>query len=311
MAQPLRVEDPNRIFLITSRTIGSRLWFVNNPGLERAINSYLARYQELYEVEIFGWKLMGNHYHLVARFPKCNKADFMRAFNGIVARLTAAYVPSHDGGRLWGRRYSEQVLPEEADVTHWAYYCALNEVLSGLVSHPNQDTCYNSFYDSAIGIEREYTVFERMAYNEALRRGEEPDKEAYIKRYKLRFSRLPEFADLSPDEYRKRLLHLLKERLAEAHAERRAQGKWYPSRKTVKSIVPGARPKRTKKSHRYSLRPLVLTLSREARNAFLSMYFFIREQFIEASKLFRSGNRLVEFPTGTYPPQLAPALVGV
>lgn len=307
MAQPLRVEDPTRIFLITSRTIGSRLWFINNPGLEMAIGSYLARYQSLYEVEIFSFKIMGNHYHLIARFPKCNKSDFMRAFNGMVARLTGAYVPSHDGGRLWGRRYSEQVLPEEQDVTHWALYCALNEVLSGLVSDPNQDTCYNSFYDSANGIEREYKVFERMAYNEALRRGEEPDKAAYIKCYRLRFSRLPEFACLSEGEYRKKLLQVLKERLEEAHAERRAQGKWYPLRKVIKSIIPGARPKSTKKSHRYSLRPLVLTLSWEARNAFLNIYFLIRDQFLEASKLFRAGNRLVEFPSGTYPPRLAAA----
>lgn len=303
MAQPLRIEDKNRVFLITTRTIASRLWFVSNPELEIKVLSYLAKYQEQFEVELFAFVIMGNHYHLVARFPKCNKSNFMRAFNAIFARLTGEYVPSYHGGRLWARRFSEQVLAEECDITHWFYYCALNPVLSGLVSHPSQYKGYNSFDDAVKGRIRTFTIFERMAYNEAVRRGQNVTREQFMRNYSLKYSRLPEFDGLDNRSYTEALRKERLERNKEALKKLFSDGR-IPRSSAVAVTKPGSFPRKTKISHRYSFRPLVLSLSIEAKKAFLEIYFNLRNAYREASARFRAGNLLVEFPPGTYRPPI-------
>ena len=89
MAQPLSIESKDWVYFITTRTAGSRLWLVGNQGLENQILGYLGKYQQRYEAEIYGFILMGNHYHLMASFPKMNRALFMRDFNSAVARAVA------------------------------------------------------------------------------------------------------------------------------------------------------------------------------------------------------------------------------
>ncbi len=149
--------------------MSSRLWFINNQLLEERILSYLAKYQGKYGAILYSFKLMGNHYHMQAKFPKCNKASFMRSFNSIIAKLVAEHVNEFGEGKLWARRYSEQVLPRDEDVEHWFYYIALNEPLSGLSSSLKTENGYNSFSDSVAARVRKFKIFERSAYNEASR----------------------------------------------------------------------------------------------------------------------------------------------
>ena len=94
MTHPLRSEDKDAISFITNRTIGSRLWFINNKSLEDSILSYLAKYQKIYQVKLYALILMGNHYHLIAQFPNCNKSAFMQSFNSIIAKLVPEHVAS-------------------------------------------------------------------------------------------------------------------------------------------------------------------------------------------------------------------------
>ena len=100
MTHPLRSEDKDAISFITNRTIGSRLWFINNKSLEDSILSYLAKYQKIYQVKLYALILMGNHYHLIAQFPNCNKSAFMQSFNSIIAKLVPEHVASFDQGKL-------------------------------------------------------------------------------------------------------------------------------------------------------------------------------------------------------------------
>jgi hypothetical protein len=83
MAGIIKPEFPSEVVLITSRTILSRLWFKLTPQL---CDFFHARYQEIYEVEIYAFCLMGNHYHLLARFPKGNRVLFEGDFNSIISR---------------------------------------------------------------------------------------------------------------------------------------------------------------------------------------------------------------------------------
>ena len=133
MAEPLKINDPNEISLICNRTVLSKLWFVNNPSIENEVIGYLAKYQKDYGAILYGFILMGNHYHMIARFPRGNRHDFMRVFNRIFANILGRHSSDYEGGSVWKGRYRPQALLTPDDVTHWFYYLALNPISSGLV----------------------------------------------------------------------------------------------------------------------------------------------------------------------------------
>ena len=302
MAQPIRVEDPNSVFFLTTRTIGSKLWFVNNPTLDERILGYLAKYQSMFEVELFAFVIMGNHYHLIARFPQGNKASFMRAFNAIIAKLTAAHVPEFTDGKLWARRFSEQTLPRPEDIRHWFFYAALNPTLSGLTEDPLKYPAYNSFRDAVTQKKRSFMVFDKHGYTEAKRRGQDVSQSQFMETFTLRWSKLPGLLKLSSDEYRRLLYNEYRMRLTEAVNAADEAGKRFPPINLIKRTSPGTRPRHSKKSHRFSFRPLVLTLCYDAKTRFLNRYFTIVDQFKLAVSKLKSGIFDVIFPKGTYRP---------
>lgn len=75
-------------------------------------------------------------------------------------------------------------------------------------------------------------------------------------------------------------------------------------RKDWKDKQPGDVPFFTKTSTIDSHRPRILSKDRERRQKGLRWYFAILDRYMEASKAFREGNLLVEFPQGTYRPPM-------
>ena len=65
-SQPLGIECADYWSLVTSRTINSRLCFVNNPKLENHTLRHLARYLEKHGVDLYAFALMGNHHHTLS-----------------------------------------------------------------------------------------------------------------------------------------------------------------------------------------------------------------------------------------------------
>lgn len=302
MAQPLSYEDPSEVVLITSRTLLSQLWFINNPKLWEKVLGYLAKYAETYGVILYGFIIMGNHYHLIARFPRANRAKFMRSFKAMFAKLVPEYVPECPGGKIWARRYAWQVLPREADILYRFFYVALNPVSSGLHRDPDKYYTYNSFHNAIHGIEAQYVVFDRMGYNERLRFDQSAKKKDFMSTHTLKFARLPGFEHLGKDEYAKQLKVLKREKIAEAIEKRMASGKGFADPESLTKIRPGSMPHSTKRSKRYSFRPLVLTFCKETRKLFLEKYFTLLRAFREASRRYLGGDLNVIFPLGTYPP---------
>jgi len=109
----------------TTRTRCSELWFVNNQELEHAILGYAAKYRNRYGVKLYAFAIEGNHIQSPALFPKSNRAHFMRDLNSSVARAVPRYQKRHGGGRFWGRRYSVECLPANADVEEQFFYTVL------------------------------------------------------------------------------------------------------------------------------------------------------------------------------------------
>jgi hypothetical protein len=243
---------------------------------------------------------MGNHYHLLAKFPHMNRAQFMRSFNSVIAKLVSEHIPSFKEGRLWARRYSFQAVPRNEDILHWFQYLTLNPVSSGLCKNTNNYNSYNSYKDSLRDVRRTFKVLDRMQYNDKVRFNSKIRKKDFVKSYTLKYSRLPGFSKLSESEYVSIISNMNQVRRKEMIRERLEKGQGFASKEALRGARVGARPGKTKKSSRNSFRPLVLTLCKETKKAFLESYFILLKEFQDASKKFRKGVVDIVFPPGTY-----------
>ena len=305
MSQDLKIESPDRTYFITTRTQNSRLWFINARQLEERILAYLAKYQSDYKVILYNFILMGNHYHLSAQFPHANKSAFMRSFNSIIAKLTKSYCEAFEGGTLWARRYRDQALLEPSDIEHWCFYSALNPVSSGLTKRARDYSGYNSFSDGAAGKSRKFKIIDWADYNNRKRYNSRLTPDDCATEYHLTFSRLPGYEKFPPSAYRTLMNTKLECRQTKLVEERLKNGEGFSTKEFLKRTIAGAKPQSTKTSSRSTKRPLVLTLSANAREKYLEWYFGILNWFKEASKRYLLGVLDVQFPPGTYrPPRL-------
>jgi len=300
-SQPLRVECSERVQHITSRTAGSRLWFVNNFKLEERIQGFLGFYLEKYQVEIFAFKLMGNHYHLVARFPLENRAQFMRDFNARIAEAVRIIVPEYDhSGSFWQGRYACQALVTNEAVLEKFIYSALQPVASGLCP---QVSWYSTvcFVQSALSDRpRTFKYFDYRAYNAARRKDKKVKKRSFYRYYKVGYTRLPGYENLSQLQYYKKILGLIEDKRKDVMANH--SGTWM-TRKQLRMVAPGVKPVKTKKRER---QPLALGSCKEALKHWFEWYFSKVAQFREASAKFRRGILDTIFPSGTYHPPSIP-----
>lgn len=310
MSYHSRIETKDYASFMTTRSRNSELWFVNNKQLESRILAYLAKYASVYEVILYGFSIEGNHIHIVADFPKENRADFKRDLNSMIAKLVQRYCPTYPGGRFWERRYSCEIVPQHKDdIGDKFLYLALQVVQDGLVERISDYPGYNCFHDAVHGIGREHKVLDLTAYNRARRSNPNVPIAEFETTYTLSYQRIPGYEGLSQKEYVRELSAKLEERRVETVKRHLSEGKGFLGREGVRLIRPGTRPKRTKKSDRNTHRPRVLSVCPERRREGLEFYFDCYYKFKDASKKLRSGILDVIFPPGMYkPPHRPPAL---
>ena len=299
-SQPIRVEQPEMACLCTARFINSAIWIVNNAKLEERILGYLAKYVEKHGVILHAFVLMGNHYHMVARFPLANRSAFFKDFNARLAESVRELVPEFIGGPLLERRFTPQVLPLDSDVENYLLYCALQPVHHGLTERFSEYPSYNSFSDATAGKSRDLELLNQAKYNAARRRvGAKAKIKDFTTVYTLTYTRLPGYEHLSANEYKALMLSKIEQRRVEILKERRKEGKGFLGAKLVKKTRPGTLPRRTKKG---GMRPLILTSCAEIRSEFVSWYVKVVGWYRAASQRYLAGERDVEFPPGTYKP---------
>ena len=298
-SQPIRVESSDMVQLVTFRTINSALWFVNNERLEERILALLAKYLKKYSVQAYGFCFVGSHIHLLLRFPQANRAMFCRDFGARVAEAVRFLVPQFLGGPLFERRYTPQFLPLPEDTTKYFCYLALQAVQEGLTERISEYPGYNSSHDASCGIKRTYKLFRYGAYHAAKRKNPNVRKKDYWEYHELSYHRLPEFEHLDHASYRKKLHALVEEQRVAIVNKRFAEGKGFVGREALLKVIPGTLALNPKKG---GARPIVLSVSPEAKREILDWYFTIVEQFKKASEAYRRGELGVVFPPGTYRP---------
>jgi hypothetical protein len=297
-----RIETADMASFLTTRSRASELWFVNNPKLEQAILGYAAKYSVRYEVKLYALAIEGNHIHGPADFPKCNRASFMRDFNSNVARAVPRYVPEYPGGRFWGRRYSSEFLPAAEDIENRFFYTVLQGVQDGQGETISKCRGYNCFHDAVWGIARKHKVVRWGEYHAAKRHNRKVRVKDYTDVFTLKYERLPGYEHLCQKDYAHFMQKKLEERRIVIVKRRKEEGLGFADPDAVLRTPPGARPKNTKTSTRYSHRPRVLSVCPERRKAANTWYFSIYAEYKKASLRYRSGELNVKFPPGTYMP---------
>jgi hypothetical protein len=302
----MRIETAEAASFATTRCRNAEMWFVSNPALEQAILGYAAKFIDRYEANLYALAIEGSHTHLAAHFPKLNRAHFMRDFNSNVARAVPRFVANYPGGKLWGRRYSGEIVPFE-DVEREFFYTVLQPVNDGLVEKISEYPFYNCFHDAVWGIERPFKVVRWGPYNEARKNGAVVSISDYTDVVYLKYERLPGYEHLSQTDYAMLMHQKLEERRVEIVAKRYAEGKGFLGRENLLRVVAGSRPVSPKTSDRYTHRPRVLSDCPKRWQEWMTWYFEYYDQYREASREYRGGKLLVPFPPGTYkPPILSP-----
>ena len=133
MSRPLRIQYPGAVYHIMNRGRARQLTFVDDADY-RAFLQALAEAHRLWNIEVFAYSLMGNHYHLCLRTPKGNLSRIMRHVDGI---YTQRFNRRHRrDGTLFRGRYKAILIDADEYLAAVVRYIHLNAVEVGLVKMP-------------------------------------------------------------------------------------------------------------------------------------------------------------------------------
>ena len=286
--RPLRNKDPGIYRLITIRTGEARLWITPNSKVRRLIGGILARYQEIFQVIIYDFIFLGNHYHLLIKAPLGNADEFCENVNREIARRLNFL--HHREGKLWSRRYDDQEVLTEDDLLEAFLYISTNPTRHGLIEDPAEWTGLSAYQQVIDGEDRRYSFYHYSAEEE----------EAKVTTHTLKVSPLPQHEHLSQKERAKLIKGLLAERATELVAERKEKGLGFLGLAGIRLQATGETPRSVARSPR----PPCYTFDLELRREFRKQCRYRRQRYDQASRYYRLGEQNVEFPAFTFKPPL-------
>jgi len=275
---------PNTTYLVTRRCLGRRFLLRPDDHFNNLFVYCLALAASKHGIEVHAVCTMSNHYHLVLTDPEGVLPDFMAWLN----RQLAMCIKRLRGWEevVWEPNvaYNAVELSGPTEVLDKVAYVLLNPVTAGLVRSPER-------WPGA------------LSTLETLRSGTMAAKRPALW-----------FKDNAPEEvslaltvprcfedrvrYRGALEALVKSRLAEVRAELRRQGRGFLGPNRVRKTKVTDQPE-TKKS-RFGRNPTFSALTRPAWLAAVRALRAFRKAYRVAYEAWRSGERDVEFPLGTW-----------
>jgi len=125
MARALRIQYPGACYHVTCRGNERRDIYQDRED-KRIFKSKLKVSQEIYSVEVLGYVLMSNHFHLLIHTPHGNLSEFMRHFN---ISYTSAYNRRHKRcGHLYQGRYKAFLIDADNYLLTVSRYIHLNPI---------------------------------------------------------------------------------------------------------------------------------------------------------------------------------------
>ena len=131
MARPLRIEYPGAFYHVMNRGQSRRNIFMEDKGRHSFLD-LLADIARLWQVEIYAYCLMDNHYHLLLSTPTGGLSRAMRHLDGIYTQKFNRV--HHRDGPLFRGRYKAILIDAEEYFLSVVRYIHQNPLGAGVVS---------------------------------------------------------------------------------------------------------------------------------------------------------------------------------
>jgi len=291
---PARRILSGKTYLVTRRCSERRYFLKPSRRTEGIFPYALALYAHRYRVQIHGYCVLSNHYHLVLTDTAGRLPDFMRDLGSLLARATNCALGRWDS--FWeGDSYSAVELVTPAAVHEKLVYLLANPVAAGLVRHA-RDWPGHWSHPRAIGAPPA-TILRPV-----VRSGAEDSKDFFDAHgqmppaVELRLSAPPSFED--DPSFADRLLESLHEAEVTAAAEMASQGRSFLGAARVLAQSFFARP--ASSGPRRELSPRIACKKTWKRVEALQQLGEFKRAYREALASWRAGLRDVLFPAGTW-----------
>ena len=125
MARPLRIQYPGAMYHVTCRGNERKEIFRCDQDRKEFLD-LLAQSVNIYNIKIYSYVLMNNHFHLLVETPLGNLGEFMRHFNII---YTSYFNRKHRrSGHLYQGRYKSILVDKNEYLSVLSRYIHLNPV---------------------------------------------------------------------------------------------------------------------------------------------------------------------------------------
>jgi putative transposase len=123
MPRPLRREHENACHHVMNRGLEKKIIFSNKKSYEIFLK-ILEEACEKFEVIIYSYCLMPNHYHLLVKTPKANLGKFMQHINGLYTQKFNKFMERD--GPLFRGRFKSILVEDDIYLSHLTRYIHLN-----------------------------------------------------------------------------------------------------------------------------------------------------------------------------------------
>ncbi len=125
MARPLRIQYPGAVYHVTCRGIERKSIYKDDKD-RKTFLEILVTSSKIYNIKIYSYVLMSNHFHLLIETPLGNLSEFMRHIN---ITYTRNYNVRHKrAGNLYQGRYKSILVDKESYLSILSRYIHLNPV---------------------------------------------------------------------------------------------------------------------------------------------------------------------------------------
>jgi len=147
MARAWRIEYEGALYHVLSRGNQGQNIFVDDKD-RRLFLKTVAEMSERFEIDIFAFVLMDNHYHLMLRTNQANLSKSMQWFG---ATYTKRFNVGHSRtGHLFQGRFKNMLVQNDAYMLQLSYYIHRNPIRAGM-SKRLSDCRWSSYKDYAYG----------------------------------------------------------------------------------------------------------------------------------------------------------------
>jgi REP element-mobilizing transposase RayT/predicted house-cleaning noncanonical NTP pyrophosphatase (MazG superfamily) len=133
VTRPLRIEFEDAVYHVMNRGLARQAIFLNDQDREDFLKILQEAHQR-WQIQVLGYALMGNHYHLCLQTPWGNLSRVMRHIDGV---YTQRFNRSHKrDGPLFRGRYKAIVIDAEEYLGAVVRYIHLNPVKAKIIKDP-------------------------------------------------------------------------------------------------------------------------------------------------------------------------------